>query len=176
MSHLRSGIAVIGIDIGKNSFHLVGQGSAKSRIVSGEARDRVSLWRGGVGLPAYGFSPLEAALIPGKHRPVHRGIVPAQQASRKIYSYPKRRFLDFPSPDRPEQNPVELPDCTCQRGMKPSVSVCMKATSASSSASDKPSRPMNLVFMLSVDSGAGQHVVPSPGSLGLQRGRTSRVL
>ena len=26
MSHLNSGIAVIGIDIGKNSFHLVGQG------------------------------------------------------------------------------------------------------------------------------------------------------
>ena len=25
MSHLNSGIAVIGIDIGKNSFHLVGQ-------------------------------------------------------------------------------------------------------------------------------------------------------
>src|SRR5439155_13853765 len=40
--------------------------------------------------------------------------------------------------------------------MKPSVSVCMKLTSAFSSSSESPSRPMNLVFMLSVDSGAGQ--------------------
>jgi L-lactate dehydrogenase len=62
------------------------------------------------------------------------------------------------------------------RGMKPSVSVCMKATSASSSASVSPNRPICFVFRFSVDSGAGQHVVPSPGSLGSQRGRTSRVL
>ncbi len=62
------------------------------------------------------------------------------------------------------------------RGMKPSVSVCMKLTSAFSSSSESPSRPTNLVFMLSVDSGAGQHVVPSPGLLGPQRRRTSRVL
>ncbi len=64
----------------------------------------------------------------------------------------------------------------CSRDRKPSVSVCMKLTSASSSASDRPSRPMRFVFMLAVDSGAGQHVVPSPGSLGWQRGWTSRVL
>src|SRR5262249_54872398 len=62
------------------------------------------------------------------------------------------------------------------RDRKPSVSVCMKLTSASSSASERPSRPMRFVFMLAVDSGAGQHVVPSPGSLGWQRGRASRVL
>src|SRR5260221_415903 len=55
-------------------------------------------------------------------------------------------------------------------------SVCMKLTSASSSASKRPSRPTRFVFMLSVDSGAGQHAVPSPGSLGWQRGRASRVL
>ena len=60
--------------------------------------------------------------------------------------------------------------------MKPSVSVCMKLTSAFSSSSESPSRPTNLVFMLSVDSGAGQHVVPSPASLVPQRRRTSRVL
>ena len=36
--------------------------------------------------------------------------------------------------------------------------------------------PMNLVFMLVFDSGAGQHVMPSPWSFKLQRGRTSRVL
>jgi hypothetical protein len=58
----------------------------------------------------------------------------------------------------------------------PSVSVCMKLTSAFSSSSERPRRPMNLVFMLAVDSGAGQHVMPSPGSFTLQRGRTSRVL
>ncbi len=62
------------------------------------------------------------------------------------------------------------------RCMKPSVRVCMKLTSASSSSSESPSRPTNLVFILSVDSGTGQHVVPSPGSLGPQRRRTSRVL
>jgi hypothetical protein len=62
------------------------------------------------------------------------------------------------------------------RCMKPSVSVCMKLTSAFSSSSESPSRPTNLVFMLSVDSGRGQHVVPSPGSLVAQRCRTSRVL
>ena len=61
-------------------------------------------------------------------------------------------------------------------GMNPSVSVCMKLTIASSSASDRPRRPTRLVFMLSVDSGAGQHVVPSLTSWGWQRGRTSRVL
>src|SRR6266481_8754754 len=64
----------------------------------------------------------------------------------------------------------------CSRGRKPSVSVCMKTTSASSSASDRPRFPTLLLFMLSVDSGAGQHVVPSPASWGLHRGRTSRVL
>src|SRR6516162_7642690 len=64
----------------------------------------------------------------------------------------------------------------CSRDRKPSVRVCMKLTSASSSASERPSRPMRFVFMLSVDSGAGQHVVPSPGSLAWQRGSTSRVL
>ena len=69
----------------------------------------------------------------------------------------------------------------CQRGpfhrcMKPSVSVCMKLTSAFSSSSESPSRPTNFVFMLSVDSGGGQHVVPSPASLVPQRCRTSRVL
>jgi hypothetical protein len=42
--------------------------------------------------------------------------------------------------------------------------------------SESPSLPMRFVFMLSVNSGAGQHVVPSPWSLGWQRGRTSRVL
>ena len=62
------------------------------------------------------------------------------------------------------------------RCMKPSVSVCIKLTSAFSSSSESPSCPTNLVFMLSVDSGAGQHVVPSPGSLALQCRRTSRVL
>jgi hypothetical protein len=62
------------------------------------------------------------------------------------------------------------------RCMKPSVSVCMKLTSAFSSSSGSPSRPTNLVFMLSADSGGGQHVVPSPGSLVPQRRRTSRVL
>ena len=62
------------------------------------------------------------------------------------------------------------------RGMEPSVSACIKATSASSSASDRPRCPTLLVFMLSVDSGAGQHVAPSPASWGLHRGRTSRVL
>src|SRR5215831_8712363 len=60
--------------------------------------------------------------------------------------------------------------------MKPSVSVCMKLTSASSSASDRPSRPNSVVFKLSSDSGFGQQVVPSPVSLLLQRGNTSRVL
>src|SRR6267378_4282766 len=59
---------------------------------------------------------------------------------------------------------------------KPSVSVCMKRTSASSSASDRPKRRTLLVFILAVDSGAGQQVVPSPGSWGWQRGSTSRVL
>jgi hypothetical protein len=53
--------------------------------------------------------------------------------------------------------------------MKPSVSVCMKATSASSSASDRPRRPIRFVFILAVDSGAGQQVVPSPESFGGQR-------
>ena len=62
------------------------------------------------------------------------------------------------------------------RCIKPSVSVCMKFTSAFSSSSERPSRPMNLVFMFLVDFGAGQHVMPSPGSFGRQRGRTSRVL
>jgi len=62
------------------------------------------------------------------------------------------------------------------RCINPSVSACMKLTSAFSSSSESPSRPMNFVFMLSVDSGAGQHVVPSPGSLGPQRANTSRVL
>src|ERR1700676_624793 len=60
--------------------------------------------------------------------------------------------------------------------MNPSVSVCMKLTIASSSASERPKRPTRLVFMLSVDSGAGQHVVLSPTSWDWQRGRTSRVL
>src|SRR5262249_29111698 len=64
----------------------------------------------------------------------------------------------------------------CSRARKPSVSVCMKLTSASSSASERPSRPMRFVFMLSVDSGAGQHAVPSPGSFGWQPGRTSRAV
>src|SRR6266851_5828359 len=68
------------------------------------------------------------------------------------------------------------PAYCCSRGIKPSVSVCMKTTSASSSASDRPRFPTLLLFMLSVDSGAGQHVVPSPASWGLHRGRTSRVL
>src|SRR5258705_13445239 len=62
------------------------------------------------------------------------------------------------------------------RGINPSVSVCMKLTSASSSASDRPRFPTWLVFMLAVDSGAGQHVVPSPASSGWHRGKTSRVL
>jgi hypothetical protein len=57
-----------------------------------------------------------------------------------------------------------------------SVSVCMKRTSAYSSASDRPRRPTLLVFILAVDSGAGQQVVPSPESWGWQRGSTSRVL
>ena len=61
-------------------------------------------------------------------------------------------------------------------GMKPSLSVCMKLTIASSSASVRPRFPTWFLFMLSVDSGAGQHVVPSPASWGWQRGRTSRVL
>ena len=72
-----------------------------------------------------------------------------------------------------------LPDAGANpfhRCVKPSVSVCMKLTSAFSSSSESPSRPTNLVFMLSVDSGGGQHVVPSPGSLVPQRRRTSRVL
>src|ERR1700682_3125522 len=51
----------------------------------------------------------------------------------------------------------------------------MKLTIASSSASDSPRRPTRLVFMLSVDSGAGQHIVPSPTLWGWQRGRTGRV-
>src|SRR6202008_4525396 len=46
-------------------------------------------------------------------------------------------------------------------GMNPSERVGMKLTIASSSASDRPRRPIRLLFMLSVDSGAGQHVVPS---------------
>src|ERR1700680_2447058 len=62
------------------------------------------------------------------------------------------------------------------RGIEPSVSACIKATSASSSASDRPRCPTLLLFILSVDSGAGQHVVHSPASWGLHRGRTSRVL
>src|ERR1700676_4447094 len=49
-------------------------------------------------------------------------------------------------------------------GIKPSLSVCMKLTTASSSASDRPNRPTRLVFMLAVDSGGGQHVVPSPAA------------
>jgi hypothetical protein len=52
----------------------------------------------------------------------------------------------------------------------------MKLTNAFSSSSDKPSRPTRFVFKLSVASGAGQHVMPSPGSLGEQRAKTSRVL
>src|SRR5438270_5866859 len=51
-------------------------------------------------------------------------------------------------------------------GVKPSDSVCMKLTSASSSASDRPRLPTWFLFMLSADSGGGQHVVPSPGSCG----------
>jgi hypothetical protein len=46
------------------------------------------------------------------------------------------------------------------RCMNPSVSVRMKLTSAFSSSAERPSRPMNLVFMLAVNSGAGQHVMP----------------
>ena len=61
-------------------------------------------------------------------------------------------------------------------GAYPSVSVCMKATNASSSWPVKPRLPVLLVFMFSVVSGAGQHVVPSRGSCGPQRGSTSRVL
>ena len=61
-------------------------------------------------------------------------------------------------------------------GINPSVRVCMKLTIASSSASERPSRPTRLLFIFSVDSGTGQHVVPSPTSWGLQRGSTSRVL
>src|ERR1700733_11291700 len=41
-------------------------------------------------------------------------------------------------------------------GVKPSVKVCMKLTSASSSASERPRCPTRAVFMLAVDSGAGQ--------------------
>jgi hypothetical protein len=52
----------------------------------------------------------------------------------------------------------------------------MKPTSSFSSSSESPSLPTNLVFMLSVDSGGGQHVVPSPASLAPQRRRASRVL
>jgi hypothetical protein len=61
-------------------------------------------------------------------------------------------------------------------GVKPSVSVCRKRTRAFSSASERPSRPTRFVLMLSVDSGAGQHVVLSPGSPVAQRGSASRVL
>src|ERR1700730_10240661 len=57
----------------------------------------------------------------------------------------------------------------CSRCMYPSVSVCMKLTDASSSSPESPNRPANLLLMLSVDYGAGQHEVPSPGSLGLRR-------
>ena len=45
----------------------------------------------------------------------------------------------------------------------------MKLTDASSSSPASPNRPANLLLMLSVDYGAGQHEVPSPGSLGLRR-------
>jgi multidrug efflux pump subunit AcrB len=60
--------------------------------------------------------------------------------------------------------------------MKPSVSVCMKCTNASSSASDRPSRPTRFVFKLAVDSGAGQQVVPSPGSADQVITRLNRAL
>jgi hypothetical protein len=46
---------------------------------------------------------------------------------------------------------------------QPSLIVCRKLTIASSSASERPSRPTRFVFMLAVDSGAGQHVVPRLG-------------
>src|SRR5882757_6891659 len=47
--------------------------------------------------------------------------------------------------------------------MNPSLIVCRKLTIASSSASGRPSRPTRFVFMLAVDSGAGQHVLPRLG-------------
>ena len=46
---------------------------------------------------------------------------------------------------------------------QPSLIVCRKLTIASSSASGRPSRPTRFVFMLAVDSGAGQHVLPRLG-------------
>jgi hypothetical protein len=75
--------------------------------------------------------------------------------------------------DRGSSSPFRSPIHRC---MKPSVSVCMKLTSWPSSSSESPNRPTNLVFMLLVDSGPGQHVVPSPGSFVAQRRRVSRVL
>jgi hypothetical protein len=51
----------------------------------------------------------------------------------------------------------------------------MKLTIASSAASDGPSRPTRLVFMVAVDSGTGQQVVLSPGSSAWQRGRLMMI-
>jgi hypothetical protein len=88
----------------------------------------------------------------------------------------KNSSRDLPTAILVQLNLIAPPYRPIHRCMKPSVSVCMKLTSAFSSSSESPSRPTNLVFMLSVDSGRGQHVVPSPASLVPQRRRTSRVL
>src|SRR3981081_2902244 len=57
-----------------------------------------------------------------------------------------------------------------------SVRVFRKLTIASSSASVRSKRPTKRVFILLVDSGAGQQVVRSPTSSARQRGSVSRVL
>jgi hypothetical protein len=98
-------------------------------------------------------------------RPIPRGTV------SRIEALARRVLASLP-----HLRTSATPRWSFHRCMNPSVSVCMKLTSAFSSSSERPIRPMNLVFMLAVDSGAGQHVMPSPGSFPPQRGRTSRVL
>jgi hypothetical protein len=60
-------------------------------------------------------------------------------------------------------------------GMNPSDRVCMKLTIDPPLRSPGPGGQFG-VFMSSVESGAGQHVVPSLTSSGWLRGRTSRLL
>src|ERR1700726_2584354 len=95
-----------------------------------------------------------------------------ERGARSRWAYLSRREMHshFPFDER------RSPTYGRSRGIKPSVSVCMKLTIASSSSSARPGRPALLVLMFGVDSGAGQQVVPSPGSWGWQRGSVSRVL
>ncbi len=63
------------------------------------------------------------------------------------------------------------------QGVNPSVKVCINATIAFSSVSVRPRFPIKLLSRFVVVSGAGQHVMPNPGSVLLEHTpRTSLVL